>query len=230
MLNISYEKKTTHINIDDGKVNALTFELVDAIIEEINKAHQKKHKLSISGRTSVFCAGYDMKTILISHNKAQELIHHGFKLLSILYTYPYPTIATVEGHAVGLGAFILCCCDYVIGIDKGGFIQCNEVKNKMHIPSPLMDIAIAKLNPKYYDRILTCAEKLDFTTAKDAGFIDQLVDDQKKAMDILKAKLEEFEEIGLEGYKITKNHLAKCQGDIKKAFAPYHKTHNRRHL
>ena len=95
-----------------------------------------KGSLLFTGRPGLFSAGFDLKTISGGDPKAAlEMTTAGFKLLSRIYSFPRPVIAASSGHAIALGAFLLCCADYRLGAAGNFIVQANETRNGMAIPT-----------------------------------------------------------------------------------------------
>ena len=81
--------------------------------------------LVITGAGKGFCSGGDVKgmqqrlsappgEVAINGWRRQHRTHH---MVSALHTLPKPTIAAVNGAAVGLGCDLALCCDFVVAAD-----------------------------------------------------------------------------------------------------------------
>ena len=114
--------------------------------------------LLITGKPGLFSAGFDLKTIQGGDPKAAvEMTTAGFKLLSRIYSFPRPVVAASSGHAIALGAFLLCCADYRIGATGNFIVQANETRNGMSIPTPILEISKSRiLKNHWYRAILNC--------------------------------------------------------------------------
>ena len=70
----------------------------------------------------MFSAGFDLKVIQNGEvQKILDMSSSGFKLLARVFSFPRPVIASCSGHGIALGTFLLCCCDFRVGI-KGDFM------------------------------------------------------------------------------------------------------------
>ena len=97
--------------------------------------------LIITGREGMFSAGFDLKTIQGGDMKLiQNMTINGFKLLSRIFAFPRPVIAACSGHGIALGTFLLCCCDYRIGVKGEFMLGANEMRTNMVIPLPILEL------------------------------------------------------------------------------------------
>lgn len=99
---------------DEPNRNAFTEPFVDALLEGIQKAVDDKgvRVLILRGLPDVFCAGAHQDLLL---ELATGDMDAGDILLSkALLDVPIPTIAAMEGHAVGGGLALGLCCDILL--------------------------------------------------------------------------------------------------------------------
>ena len=77
----------------------------------------------LTGAGGHFCSGGDVKTMKKAHTAAEgrgrvELLN---KMVLRLVNFPLPTIAMVDGYAVGAGSNLALCCDLIIASDRAKF-------------------------------------------------------------------------------------------------------------
>ena len=77
----------------------------------------------LTGAGGHFCSGGDVKTMKKAHTAAEgrgrvELLN---KMVLRLVNFPLPTIAMVDGYAVGAGSNLALCCDLIIASDRVRF-------------------------------------------------------------------------------------------------------------
>ena len=77
----------------------------------------------LTGAGGHFCSGGDVKTMKKPHTAAEgrgrvELLN---KMVLRLVNFPLPTIAMVDGYAVGAGSNLALCCDLIIASDRAKF-------------------------------------------------------------------------------------------------------------
>ena len=101
--------------------NALTGELVEAAIsalEEIARTPGDR-AVVITGAGGAFCSGMDLAAPLEPDELA--FMRRVGQLCTLLHDLPLPTIAKVEGPAVGFGCNFALCCDLVVAADDAVF-------------------------------------------------------------------------------------------------------------
>ncbi|MEL6830714.1 MAG: enoyl-CoA hydratase-related protein, partial [Pseudomonadota bacterium] len=104
------------IHWDDGKANAVNFELIDAMNQHLDKVERDADALVIVGRPGVFCGGFELKILReASDETVEDLIEQGGELAERLFTFPKPVVIASTGHAIAQGAAFLLSADFRIG-------------------------------------------------------------------------------------------------------------------
>lgn len=163
--------------MNDGKVNALTFDMLDALTHAVGRAREAGAMLVIrSGSAKAFSAGFDMR-VLGSGNldAARRMLTAGARLLIDLLSHPYPVIAICAGHAYPMGAFLLLASDIRIGVDGEYRVGINEVAIGIPVPNFALALAKSRVPANQLARVTTLGQMLTPAEACEAGFLDQLV-------------------------------------------------------
>jgi enoyl-CoA hydratase len=193
------------IKLDDGKANAFSFDMLESLNACLADVPKDSGSLVITGREGLFSAGFDLKTLASGDVEAAiKMTKLGFNTLLDLYSFPRPIVAAVSGHAVALGIFVTCCCDYRIGIEGKFICQANEVRNNMDIPVQIMEIVRDRLDKKHFYKAIYHAEVYPMHEAVAAGYIDEIVPSDQ-LMDKAIEKAEDLATLGHPFYKNTKD-------------------------
>lgn len=163
------------ITIANGKVNAISHEVIDSLNIALNKAEQDQKIVILTGQSGMFSAGYDLKSMTTSPEAALELVTKGSKLSHRMLSFPFPIIAACSGHAVAKGAFLLLSTDYRIGVEGNFKIGLNEVMIGMTMHNAGIEIAKSRLSAVYFERSVNNAEIYNPKEAIAAGFLDKIV-------------------------------------------------------
>ncbi len=122
------------IRIDDGKRNALSPQVLQEIYQALDRAESDRATVIITGRESVFSAGFDLNVMKRGGVNTLRMLRAGYGLTARVMAYPYPVIVACNGHVMAMGVFLMLSADYVLG-SRGDFkISANEVAIGMTIP------------------------------------------------------------------------------------------------
>ncbi len=165
------------ITMDDGKVNAVNFELVDALLAAIDEAEANAKALVLVGRPGKFCAGFDLKVIQGGDAQAvRTLLDRGGEVALRLLESPLPTIGLCSGHALAMGALFLLACDTRIGV-RGEFkIGLNETAIGLALPVFGIELPRIRLAPQDLTAAVVQARLYGPEDAARVGFLTDLAD------------------------------------------------------
>src|SRR5512134_3343082 len=91
--------------------NAVSSSLLESLGRDVEAAGGEP--LLLSGAGDVFSAGLDLNEVArIDEAVALRLLGALERLVAALFTYPAPTVALVNGHAIAGGCVLALCCDY----------------------------------------------------------------------------------------------------------------------
>jgi enoyl-CoA hydratase/carnithine racemase len=118
LLEINDKIATLTINRPDAR-NAMSVEILDAMhdaVDELKDSHASV--LVITGAGRAFCAGMDLKAVLIELSgdagMGERLLTRLAELTLKIRALPQVTVASVNGAAVGGGCGLTCVCDVTI--------------------------------------------------------------------------------------------------------------------
>ena len=164
------------ITLDDGKANVFSPEMITEFNSLLDQVPTNKGSLLVNGREGMFSAGFDLKVMMSGPDQAVEMVRSGFTMLKRVFSFPRPVVAACSGHAIALGAFLLCSSDYRVGAQGNYKIGANELRNNMIVPTPILEIAKFKLTKSHKQRALLNAEMYSIQNAIEPGYLDEVVD------------------------------------------------------
>jgi enoyl-CoA hydratase len=206
---LTNEDDISIITLDDGKANVFSPQMIQDVNECLDKVPTESGALIITGRDGMFSAGFDLKIISAGDMQAtMDMSLSGFKLLSRLFSFPRPILAACSGHGIALGTFLLCCCDYRIGVKGDFMIGANEMRTNMVIPIPILELISHRVSASHKYRAILGAEMYSIESGVEAGLIDQVVDPEN-LMETAMLKAKDLATMGHPSYTLTKELLIK---------------------
>jgi enoyl-CoA hydratase len=171
---VSYTQKdkVAHLVMDDGKANALSYAMMDAVEEALSRAEREAQAVVLAGREGRFSAGFDLKEMMAGADNARKLVTRGADFLLRLYVLPLPLVIACTGHALAGGALTVLTGDVRIGATGAFRIGLNEVQIGMPVPVLAMELARDRLAPGELTAATLFAKIYDPETAKTAGYLD----------------------------------------------------------
>ena len=204
LASITYEDDITIVTLDDGKANVFSSKMSKDINECLDEVPTENGCLIITGREGILSGGFDLKVIQGGDiEMIQEMTLAGFKLLSRIFSFPRPVIAACSGHAVALGTFLLCCCDYRIGLKGDFMLGAHEMRTNMEIPPPILELIKFRVTEDHKYRAVLGAEMYSLENAISAGLMDEVVD-QDALMNSVMEKAADLSTMGHPSYSMTK--------------------------
>lgn len=165
------------IRMDDGKANAINFEMLAALNAALDKAESEAKAIVLSGRAGRFSGGFDLNAFAsLGEGGVYKLLDAGAELLLRLYGGPLPVVAACTGHAIAMGTFILHACDTRIGASGAYKIGANEAITGMNLPIFALALSQDRLSPRHLTRAVLQGFIYDPAGAVEAGYLDMLAE------------------------------------------------------
>ena len=165
------------IRMDDGKANAINFEMVAALNSALDTAEASAKAIVLAGRDGRFSGGFDLNAFAsLGTDGVYKLLDAGAELLLRLYGGPLPVVAACTGHAIAMGVFILHACDTRIGTAGDYKIGANEAITGMNLPIFAMELARDRLNAAHLTRAMIQGFIYNPQGALEAGYLDMLAE------------------------------------------------------
>jgi enoyl-CoA hydratase len=164
------------ITIDDGKVNAFSIPMLEAIHAAFDQAERDEAIVILTGREGYFSAGFDLKVFAGGDvEQVIEMLTLGATLAERILGFERPVITACSGHTVAAGAFMALAADMRIGTDGPFKVGLNEVKIGLTVPWFVIELARQRLNPAHFNRAVVSATMYGPAEAVTAGFLDEVV-------------------------------------------------------
>ena len=174
---VSYqlEDSIATIAMDDGKVNALSLQMLTELNAALDRASADRAVVVLTGRDGIFSAGFDLTVLRAGGSDASAMLRAGFELAERMLSFPTPVLIACTGHAVAMGVFLLLSGDYRVGAAGPYRITANEVAIGLTMPRAAVEICRQRLTPAHFNRAVIISEVFSPEDAVAAGFLDRVV-------------------------------------------------------
>lgn len=177
IVHLSMTDAVATVTMDDGKANALS----PAMFAALNQAFDSVEKSDalgavLAGRPGRFSGGFDVNVLRAGGPDAEGMLRSGFELAERLLGFPRPVVMACTGHALAMGAFLMCSGDYRVGAAGEFKLQANEVAIGLTMPHPAAALLRHRLTPSAFDRAVGLAEQFSPATAVTDGWLDLVVE------------------------------------------------------
>ncbi len=168
------EADVARITIDDGKVNAMSAEMLEEICGRLEEAGAGARVTILRGRPGIFSAGFDMPTFSAGLEPCVRMLGAGMKAILSMLEHPHPIVVACAGHAYPMGAFLMMAADERYAA-RGDFrIGMNEAAIGLTVPRFALALAKHRLSPPAFAHIAT-GRLFDPEDAIAAGYVDRAV-------------------------------------------------------
>jgi enoyl-CoA hydratase len=175
MIDYKLENNVAVVRMDDGKANALSYEMIDALMDALRRAEGEASAMVLAGRPERFCAGFDLRVMMSGMENAVAMLTRGGHLLLALYDAQIPLVIACTGHALAGGALVVLTGDLRIGAAGMYKLGLNEVAIGLPVPALAMELARDRLTPRELPRATLMANIYAPDQAVAAGWLDEVV-------------------------------------------------------
>jgi enoyl-CoA hydratase len=189
------------IHLDDGKANAFSNLMFDAVNAAMDRADTEAKIIVIRGRDGIFSAGYNLKELMLGGDTAVQLVKRGSDFAVRMMETPKPIIVAGDGHVIALGAFLFLAADYRIGKNGPFQVGLPETANGLPMHNFGRELAMPRLSQRHFSRAFINGEMFTPDSAVEVGYLDESVDDVDAA---IAARIAFFKTISLNAFAINK--------------------------
>lgn len=194
------------IRLDDGKANAFSMALLDALGSALDRAEREAKAVVLIGRPGRFSGGFDLGVMNQGGDAMGRLVTAGGRLALRLYDFPMPVVIACTGHALAMGAVLLLAGDLRIGAQGAYKIGLNEVAIGLALPTFAAELARERISLRHLQRATALASVYDPAGAVDAGFLDRAVPAEELETEAI-ASARELAALHVGAHRLTKRTL-----------------------
>jgi enoyl-CoA hydratase/carnithine racemase len=205
------------LTIDNpAKRNALDHEILDAFATTLPELDARCLLLTAAG--PVFSAGYDIGNLPREQfaDRAEALVAHPFhEAIEALDAYPFPSVAALNGHAIGGGLELALTCDLRVASAEARLGMPPARLGLVYSHTGLRRFVDAIGAPRTRELFFT-ARNLSARTALQWGLVNEVVDaDEVAARGVdYAARISANAPLSLSGNKRTLRELLAAEGEL----------------
>jgi methylglutaconyl-CoA hydratase len=162
------------------EMNSLDADTARAIRNAVERfaADEAVRVMVVAGEGNAFSAGGDFNWVL-GWPALDAITRHAFadalmQAVQAIYDFPKPSIARVQGAAVGGGVGLMLACDFAVAASSARF-GLTSVRNGL-LAGIAIPVLIEAVGPRVARQLLMHGGTFDAATALRIGLVDQVVD------------------------------------------------------
>lgn len=223
LVELQIEGSTCYVTLNrQDKFNALNVQMISELCEifewtskrsagrnnilQDSDGQEYLRTLIISGHGKHFCAGADINMMRDAGAQSAEENRKDSErldqLFNSLWSHPCFTIGLIQGVALGGGAGLIACCDYVVATEN---VKIALSEGKLGIlPAVIGPYVYRRLGSACFRRLAMQASRIDSEEALRIGFVEKVVKDKEDLQDASVVILEEILSTGPSAVSLAK--------------------------
>ena len=176
IVTVALRDEVAVIAIDDGKANALSFEVIGSINAALDALEASTRAVVLTGRPGMLTGGFDLAVMRGDDLAAiGTLVTDGGELVLRLYRSERPVVVACTGHAMAAGALLLLGAHFRVGAEGAFKVGLIETAIGMVLPDWAIEIANERLSLGQRQQAAVESKVYDPPGALEAGFLDLVV-------------------------------------------------------
>jgi enoyl-CoA hydratase len=178
MIDITDHDGVWVLTLSRPPVNAIDLSVVTAVFDAVSKAAATDacKAVVITGAPPAFSGGIDVKQVpLYDLATAREMLRGVNRTFRVFYGLGKPTVAAINGHALGAGLVVALGCDRRVAADATYKLGLTEIVAGVPFPGAPMIVVRAELDPPTARRMVLGGVTFGPRDALASAFIDEIV-------------------------------------------------------
>jgi enoyl-CoA hydratase/carnithine racemase len=159
---------------DENRTSNAWLDEFHAALDEIENTSGPK-ALVTAGRGKCYSQGLDVEFMAANPDEVKPYVIRNQQLCYRLLTFGAPTVAAVNGHAFGAGAFMVISHDYAVMRSDRGFICWPEAMLKMVFPVGYTELNRSLMTPSTFRESMIAGRRYGGDDAVAADLVDTAV-------------------------------------------------------
>jgi enoyl-CoA hydratase/carnithine racemase len=200
------------LDLGDGE-NRLDAEQLGGFSAALDEVEHSEGDCALVTRAhgGFFSNGYDLTRLRSLSREAQrDFVAHHERLLGRLLVFPAPTLAVLQGHAVGGGALLALAHDWRLMRADRGFFCLPEIDAGIPFRPGMLALLRARLAPQVLRDLALTGAELGGREALDAGVVDAALPEAE----LLPRALERADELARKDRRTFARMKQRLYGDV----------------
>jgi enoyl-CoA hydratase/carnithine racemase len=159
---------------DENRANHAWVDEMNDLLDQIEKT-EGPAALVTTGQGKFYSSGLDTDYMAANPDEIGPYVASVERVCARILVAPLPTIAAVNGHAFGIGAFLTIAHDQAVMREDRGYVCWPEIDLSMAFPRQMLELGRARLATRTLHEAFTSGHRYTSAEAIAAGFVVQAV-------------------------------------------------------
>ena len=178
MIEISERDGVAIVRFDHGKANALDTEFCAAVTDAFAKLKRGRAKaVVLTGQGGMFSAGVNLIRARDGGARyVRKFLPVLNKMFDIVFHFPKPVVAAINGHAIAGGCVLACCADRRVMARGAGRMGITELLVGLPFPALAFEVMRSVTVPQDFADLVYSGTTFPPDEAWERGLIDEIVE------------------------------------------------------
>jgi enoyl-CoA hydratase len=180
MIGVTQQGNVAVLTLAHGKANALDIEFCRALTGQFVKLQKMPvEAVVITGQAAMFSAGVNLIRARDGGVKyLRQFLPVLNKMYDVVFNFPKPVVAAVNGHAIAGGCVLACCADYRMMARGNGRIGVTELLVGLPFPALAFEVMRFVTGPRHFAELIYTGETYLPDPALERGLLHEVVEPQ----------------------------------------------------
>jgi enoyl-CoA hydratase len=178
MIELSERGDIAVLTMAHGKANAMSTEFCRALTTRLAELRTSPARaVIITGTGRIFSAGVDLPRLLEGRTPyIREFLPALNEMFAVVFSYPKPVVAAINGHAIAGGCVLACAADRRLMVSEPGRIGVTELLVGVPYPACAMEIMRNAAASQHFEEVIFGAATYAPGDAVVRGLVHEVVE------------------------------------------------------
>jgi enoyl-CoA hydratase len=178
MIGVTRHGNIALLTLANGKANALDIEFCRALAGQFNTLKKSSiDAVVVTAEGPIFSAGVDLLRAGKDGVKyLRQFLPVLNKMFDVVFNFPKPVVAAINGHAVAGGCVLACCADYRLMARGNGKIGVTELLVGLPFPALAFEVMRFVSGSRHFAELIYTGVTLPPEDAMERGLLHEVVE------------------------------------------------------